>query len=127
MTKLMFRFILQSIAEFAPRESDRINKKRPLCLRLASQSVWAMLTAAGAEQAAIVGKGTHPLDTIVVPEVVVDLQSAQTPAHELVGEGVVDGLYLADAILDRIVHSAYRINLKGESTRKEKSKLTEKK
>ncbi|MDT8316525.1 MAG: ATP-binding protein, partial [bacterium] len=32
---------------------------------------------------------------------------------------------LADAILDRLVHNAYKINLKGESMRKKKSKLTE--
>ncbi len=33
---------------------------------------------------------------------------------------------LADAILDRLVHNAYRINLKGESMRKKKSDLTQK-
>ena len=31
---------------------------------------------------------------------------------------------LADAILDRLVHNAYKINLKGESMRKHKEKLT---
>ena len=31
---------------------------------------------------------------------------------------------LADAIMDRLIHSAYKINLKGESMRKKKSKLT---
>ncbi len=31
---------------------------------------------------------------------------------------------LADAILDRLIHNAYRINLKGESMRKKKSNLT---
>jgi DNA replication protein DnaC len=31
---------------------------------------------------------------------------------------------LADAILDRLVHNAYRITLKGESMRKRKAKLT---
>ena len=31
---------------------------------------------------------------------------------------------LADAILDRLVHNAYKINLKGESMRKQKEKLT---
>lgn len=31
---------------------------------------------------------------------------------------------LADAILDRLVHNAYKINLKGESMRKRNSKLT---
>ena len=30
----------------------------------------------------------------------------------------------ADAILDRLVHSAYRINLKGESMRKRQARLT---
>jgi DNA replication protein DnaC len=39
--------------------------------------------------------------------------------HEVIGDHT-----LADAILDRIVHSAYRINLKGESMRKRHAKLT---
>lgn len=40
--------------------------------------------------------------------------------HELIGDAT-----LADAILDRLVHNAYKINLKGESMRKQKSQLTE--
>ncbi len=46
--------------------------------------------------------------------------SSQVPVsgwHELIGEGTV-----ADAILDRIVHSSHRIQLKGESLRKNKLK-----
>ena len=39
--------------------------------------------------------------------------------HEVIGDHT-----LADAILDPIVHSAYRINLKGESMRKRHTKLT---
>ncbi|MCS9525542.1 ATP-binding protein, partial [Pseudomonas aeruginosa] len=39
--------------------------------------------------------------------------------HELIGHPT-----LADAILDRLVHNAYRINLKGESMRKRTQKLT---
>jgi DNA replication protein DnaC len=39
--------------------------------------------------------------------------------HEIIGNPT-----LADAILDRLVHNAYRINLKGESMRKKKSNLT---
>ena len=39
--------------------------------------------------------------------------------HELIGDPT-----LADAILDRLVHNAYRINLKGESMRKRVKKLT---
>lgn len=39
--------------------------------------------------------------------------------HELIGDPT-----LADAILDRLVHNAYRINLKGESMRKRAKKLT---
>ena len=31
---------------------------------------------------------------------------------------------LADAILDRLVHNAYKINLRGESMRKRQAKLT---
>ena len=37
---------------------------------------------------------------------------------------VIDDPTLADAILDRVVHNAYQINLKGESMRKKKRKLT---
>ncbi len=36
----------------------------------------------------------------------------------------IDDPTMADAILDRLVHSAYRINLEGESMRKKMSKLT---
>ena len=39
--------------------------------------------------------------------------------HEVIGDPT-----LADAILDRLVHSAYKIELKGKSMRKKKSKLT---
>jgi DNA replication protein DnaC len=39
--------------------------------------------------------------------------------HEVIGNPT-----LADAIMDRLIHSAYKINLKGESMRKKKSKLT---
>jgi DNA replication protein DnaC len=48
--------------------------------------------------------------------------TSQTPSehwHELMANPT-----LADAILDRIIHNAYKINLKGESMRKKKSKLT---
>ena len=41
--------------------------------------------------------------------------------HEYLGEAT-----LADAILDRLVHNAYKIQLKGESMRKKKSPLTTK-
>lgn len=41
--------------------------------------------------------------------------------HETIGNGTV-----ADAILDRLVHQAYRLEMKGESMRKVKSKLTKK-
>lgn len=39
--------------------------------------------------------------------------------HEQIGDPT-----LADAILDRLVHAAYRIQLKGESMRKKKARLT---
>ena len=39
--------------------------------------------------------------------------------HELMGDPT-----LADAILDRLVHNAYRVQLKGESMRKRKQRLT---
>jgi DNA replication protein DnaC len=50
------------------------------------------------------------------------LVTSQIPVehwHELIGDPT-----LADAILDRLIHNAYRINLKGESMRKKKSTLT---
>jgi DNA replication protein DnaC len=39
--------------------------------------------------------------------------------HDLIGDPT-----LADAILDRLIHSAYKIELKGGSMRKKKSLLT---
>jgi DNA replication protein DnaC len=39
--------------------------------------------------------------------------------HDIIGDPT-----LADAILDRLVHNAYKINLKGESMRKRKTELT---
>jgi len=39
--------------------------------------------------------------------------------HDLIGDPT-----LADAILDRLIHSAYKIELKGDSMRKKKSLLT---
>lgn len=39
--------------------------------------------------------------------------------HQIIGDPT-----LADTILDRLVHSAYKIYLKGESMRKKKTKLT---
>ena len=41
--------------------------------------------------------------------------------HEMIGDPTI-----ADAILDRLVHNAHRINLKGESMRKRRSSLTSK-
>lgn len=37
--------------------------------------------------------------------------------HEIIGDPTI-----ADVILDRVVHNAHKINLKGESKRKEKAK-----
>jgi DNA replication protein DnaC len=39
--------------------------------------------------------------------------------HDVIGDAT-----LADAILDRLVHNAYKINLRGESMRKRQAKLT---
>ncbi len=39
--------------------------------------------------------------------------------HDVIGDAT-----LADAILDRLVHNAYKINLRGESMRKRKARLT---
>jgi DNA replication protein DnaC len=41
--------------------------------------------------------------------------------HEVIGDPTI-----ADAILDRLVHNAHKINLKGESMRKRKAALTQK-
>jgi DNA replication protein DnaC len=54
--------------------------------------------------------------------IVSTLVTSQFPVaswHELIGNPT-----LADAILDRLVHDAYKITLKGESMRKKNSKLT---
>ncbi len=40
--------------------------------------------------------------------------------HEVISDPT-----LADAILDRLVHNAYKLNLKGESMRKKQKPLTE--
>ena len=40
--------------------------------------------------------------------------------HEVIGDPTI-----ADALLDRLVHNAHRISLKGESMRKAKATLTE--
>ena len=50
------------------------------------------------------------------------LATSQLPVekwHDTIGDPT-----LADAILDRLVHNAYKINLKGESMRKLKKTLT---
>lgn len=50
------------------------------------------------------------------------LMTSQLPVklwHETIGSGT-----LADAILDRLVHNAHRLEMKGESMRKKKSILT---
>jgi len=50
------------------------------------------------------------------------LIAAQLPIkhwHETIGDPT-----LADAILDRLIHNAHKINLKGESMRKKKKALT---
>lgn len=50
------------------------------------------------------------------------LMTSQYPLehwHDLIGNPT-----LADAILDRLVHNAYKLNLTGESLRKQKNKLT---
>jgi len=51
--------------------------------------------------------------TIVTSQIPVDQW------HDVIGDPT-----LADAILDRLIHNAYRINLKGESMRKRQTKLT---
>jgi len=51
------------------------------------------------------------------------LATSQLPIdkwHDMIGDAT-----LADAILDRLVHNAYKVNLKGESMRKRKTILTD--
>lgn len=75
--------------------------------------------------------GLHPLDNhnrAALMEIIEDrhgkrstIITAQLPVnawYETIGEKTI-----ADAILDRIVHNAHRIELKGESLRKENQKL----
>ena len=53
------------------------------------------------------------------------LVTSQLPVdhwHEIIANPTI-----ADAILDRLIHNAYRINLKGESMRKKKTNLTQSK
>ena len=50
------------------------------------------------------------------------LATSQLPVdkwYDIIGDPT-----LADAILDRLVHNAYKINLKGDSMRKRRAKLT---
>lgn len=51
------------------------------------------------------------------------LVAAQVPVDQW--HEIIDDHTLADAILDRLVHNSYRIELKGESMRKKKSSLTD--
>lgn len=77
--------------------------------------------------------GIQPLDQqsrTILMEIIEDrhnnhstLFTSQVPVsdwHEVIGEQTI-----ADAILDRIIHSAHRLELKGESMRKKKSILLE--
>lgn len=50
------------------------------------------------------------------------LVTSQLPVEQW--HGAMGNPTVADAILDRLVHNAYKINLKGGSMRKQKSKLT---
>ncbi len=78
--------------------------------------------------------GLHPLDEenqLMLLEVIEDrhgrqstMVTSQLPVikwHEL-----FQAQTIADAVLDRIVHTAHRIELKGESLRKKKSSITKK-
>ena len=51
------------------------------------------------------------------------IATSQLPIEEW--HGVIGDATLADAILDRLVHKAYKINLRGESMRKRQAKLTD--
>ena len=77
--------------------------------------------------------GIQPLDQLsrtILMEIIEDrhgkrstLITSQVPVHkwhEVIGEQTI-----ADAILDRIIHDAHRLELKGESMRKKRSILPE--
>lgn len=79
--------------------------------------------------------GLHPIDPntrIALLEIIEDrhdksstIIASQIPVnkwHELLGEQTI-----ADAILDRIIHSAHRFELQGESLRKKQARMSEKK
>ena len=59
-------------------------------------------------------------DRYAIRSTVVTSQLPVEKWHDVVGDPT-----LADAILDRLVHSAYQINLKGESMRKRQGTLTQ--
>jgi DNA replication protein DnaC len=59
-------------------------------------------------------------DRYGVLSTLVTSQFPVTHWHELIGDPT-----LADAILDRLVHNAYKVNLKGESMRKRRKNLTQ--
>ena len=72
-------------------------------------------------------KDEHRRDLLEILEDRYDVRStlvtSQFPVknwHELIGDPT-----LADAILDRLVHNAYKIHLKGDSMRKRRNKLTQ--
>ena len=50
------------------------------------------------------------------------IATSQLPIEEW--HCVIGDATLADAILDRLVHNVYKINLRGESMRKRQAKLT---
>ena len=50
------------------------------------------------------------------------IATSQLPIEEW--HGVIGDATLADAILDRLVHNAYKLNLRGESMRKQQATLT---
>ena len=77
--------------------------------------------------------GIQPLDQLsrtILMEIIEDrhgkhstMFTSQVPVnqwHEVIGEQTID-----DAILDRIIHDAHRLELKGESMRKKRSILPE--
>jgi DNA replication protein DnaC len=77
--------------------------------------------------------GIQPLDPpsrIILMEIIEDrhgkrstIFTSQVPVnkwHDVIGEQTI-----ADAILDRVIHDAHRLELKGESMRKKRSILTE--
>ena len=70
----------------------------------------------------VLGVVYRAISTCLIKNTGITVATSQLPIdqwHAVIGDPT-----LADAILDRLVHNAYKINLRGESMRKRQAKLT---